>query len=94
MEIQLGQLHDGKYRLEMIVMPRGEHHLEVIEPGDCVALVVISGEVTAQYQGPVRAPARALKARRGAPVFLVSPGTYSVIADKNTLGFRGSRTNG
>ncbi len=90
MEIQIAATSNGQYQLDVLVMPRGEHHLEVIEPGDTVALVLIRGRLSATRCGR-DVPSRQLVARPTEPVFLVTPGSYHVVAESHCIGLRGVR---
>ena len=89
MEYPLAHFADGRYRVEMMVMPRGEYHLEVIEEGQVLALVLLRGQISVQPQG--RARPRRLVATPAMPVFLVTPGSYHVVADTHCVGIRGVR---
>lgn len=79
------------YDLSMLAMPRGEHSLEEVGASESVAFVLLYGcvQVTRQRIGQ---PANfSLHATPQAPLFLINPGTYCVVARANTFGFRGCR---
>ena len=90
MEYPIAAFADGRYSVEMMVMPRGEYHLEVLEEGEALAFVLLRGQISVQVNGRQR-PQRTLLATPQAPVFLVTPGSYHVTANKNCVGFRGVR---
>ena len=91
MEVRLANLFAGDLGLDVFAMPRGDHHLEVIEPGDAVVLLVVRGLLYVVYQGPRKLGRRRVAVQRGRPLVLVQPGTYAVYAEAGTLGFRGAR---
>ncbi len=84
----------GGYELNTLAMARGEHHIEYVEEGEVVALIVLVGclQVTRERSGQ---PANfCLHANRTKPLFLVNPGRYTVVAEANILGVRGARKGG
>ncbi len=91
MEVRLANLFAGDLGLDLLAMPRGDHHLEVIEPGDAVVLLVVRGLLYVVHQGPTKLGRRRVEVRRGRPLVLVQPGTYAVYAEAGTVGFRGAR---
>lgn len=78
------------YDLSMLAMPRGEHVVEEIGTSEQLAFVLVYGcvQITRQRGQPANF---SLHATPQAPLFLVNPGTYCVVAKANTFGFRGSR---
>ncbi len=77
--------------LDALVMARGEYCLEVVEPGECVAFVLVRGclQITRQRAGD---PASySLHATPRAPLLILNPGTYTVVAERSALGLRGTR---
>ena len=79
------------YELSVLAMPRGEHTLEEIETSESVAFVLLFGCVQVTRQRVGQPASFSLHATPQAPLFLVNPGTYCVVARSNTLGLRGSR---
>ncbi len=91
MELRLASLFNGSIGVDLITMPRGAHNLEIIEPGDSVAYLILRGEVSAVYQGDTKLPRRKITARRGLPLVLVNVGTYAVYAESGVVGLRSAR---
>lgn len=86
--------HTGRTHVGALVMPRGEYCVEVIEPGDYVAIVLIRGclQITRQRAGE---PASfSLHATPRAPLVIINPGTYTIVAERSVLGLRGVRRRG
>jgi hypothetical protein len=84
----------GGYELNTLAMARGEHHIEDVQEGEVVALIVLVGclQVTRERGGQ---PASfCLHATRTKPLLLVNPGRYTVVAEANILGVRGARRGG
>lgn len=79
------------YELSVLAMPRGEHTLEEIDTSESVAFVLLFGCVQVTRQRSGQPASFSLHATPQAPLFLVNPGTYCVVARSNTLGLRGSR---
>ena len=79
------------YELSVLAMPRGEHTLEEIETSESVAFVLLFGCVQVTRQRVGQPASFSLHATPQAPLFLINPGTYCVVARANTFGFRGSR---
>lgn len=80
-----------KMRLGALVMARGEFCVEVLEPGECVALVLLRGclQITRQRAGE---PASyCLHTTPRAPIFIINPGTYTIVAERSAVGLRGVR---
>jgi hypothetical protein len=77
--------------LDGLVMARGEYCLEVLAPGDAVAFVLVRGclQITRQKAGE---PASySLHATPRAPLIILNPGTYTIVAERSALGLRGTR---
>lgn len=82
------------YQVSALAMARGEHAIEDVDAGDVVAIVLLYGcvQITRERSGQ---PTRyCLHATPTAPLFLVNPGSYCVLAERNVLGFRGIRRKG
>ena len=79
------------YDLSMLAMPRGEHSLEEVGSSESVAFVLLYGCVQVTRQRIGQPASFSLHATPQAPLFLINPGTYCVVARANTFGFRGSR---
>jgi hypothetical protein len=78
-------------QLGALVMARGEFHVEVLEPGESVAFVLLRGclQITRQRAGE---PASyCLHATPKAPLIIVNPGTYTIVAERSAFGLRGVR---
>lgn len=91
MELRIASLMRGDLGVDLLAMPRGDHHLEVVEPGEAVAFLVFRGTLSAVYQGPTKLGRRRVQARRGLPLILMQPGTYAIYAETNIVGLRGVR---
>jgi hypothetical protein len=78
-------------QLAALVMARGEFCVEVIEPGDYVGLVLLRGclQITRQRTG--QPAAYCLHTTPRAPLVIVNPGTYTIVAERSALGLRGVR---
>jgi hypothetical protein len=89
--MEINFAHTRSMHLGALVMARGEYCLEVIEPGEYVAFVLVRGclQITRQKHGE---PASyCLHATPRAPLLIVNPGTYTVVAERSVLGLRGTR---
>jgi hypothetical protein len=78
-------------RLGALVMARGEFCVEVLEPDECVAFVLLRGclQITRQRAGE---PASyCLHATPRAPLVIINPGTYTIVAERSAVGLRGVR---
>ena len=84
----------GGYDLSVLAMPRGEHTVEQVDTTESVVFVLVYGCVQITRQRGGQAANFSLHATPQAPLFLVNPGTYCVVAKANTFGFRGSRRKG
>lgn len=89
MEINLA--YTDRMQLSALVMPRGSYTVEVLEPGVSIALFLVRGclQVTRRRAGE---PASySLHATPQSPLIIVDSGTYTIVAERTVLGFRGSR---
>lgn len=77
--------------LSALIMARGEYSPLVLEPGECALFMLARGclQITRQKQG--EPPAYCLHATPSAPLFIVNPGTYTIVAERSALGLRGVR---
>ena len=91
MEFEFASTPSGRFRLQGLLMARGQFVVEVLEPGDAIALLLARGclQITRQRAGQ---PASfCLHATPRAPLVLINPGTYCIVAERSTLGLRGFR---
>ena len=81
----------GSMQLDALVMARGEYCVETVEPGECVAFVLVRGclQITRQRAG--EPAAYCLHATPRAPLLIINPGTYTVVAERSAFGLRGTR---
>lgn len=81
----------GSMQLDALVMARGEYCVEVVEPGECVAFVLMRGclQITRQKAG--EPAAYCLHTTPRAPLIIINPGTYTVVAERSAVGLRGTR---
>jgi len=89
MEISLA--YTRRMQLSALVMPRGEYAVEVLESGDSLAFFLVRGclQITRRRTGE---PASySLHATPTAPLIILNPGTYTIVAERSALGLRGSR---
>jgi len=80
-----------RMQLSALVMPRGEYVVEVLQPGDTLALFLVRGclQITRRRTGE---PASySLHATPSSPLVILNPGTYTIVAERSALGLRGSR---
>lgn len=84
-------LEASRYQVSALAMARGEHMVEEVDDGQVVALVLVFGCVQVTRTRAGQPSAYSLHARPGAPLFLINPGRYCVVAERNTLGVRGAR---
>lgn len=80
----------GSMQLDALVMARGEFCVEVVEPGECIAFVLMRGCLQITRQKACE-PAYCLHTTPRAPLFIINPGTYTVVAERSAFGLRGSR---
>ena len=92
MRFDAPELHG--FRLSGLAMARGEHFLEDVSEGELVAFVLLFGCVQITRNRTNQLANFSLHATPTAPIFLVNPGRYVVVAERNVLGFRGSRRKG
>lgn len=83
-----------QYELSTLAMARGEHCVEEVGDGDVIALVIVWGCVQVTRERGGQPASFSLHARPSAPLFLVNPGRYCVVAERSSLGVRGVRRNG
>ena len=79
------------FDLSLLAMPRGEHVVEEVNTSEAVAFVLLYGCVQITRERGGQPASFSLHATPKAPLVLVNPGTYCVVARANTLGFRGAR---
>ena len=92
MRFGVAQLHN--YDVSVLAMPRGEHCVEDVGEGDKVAFVIVYGCVQITRERSGQPASFCLHATPSAPLFLIQPGRYCVVAERNVLGFRGVRRKG
>jgi len=89
--VEISLAFTDRMQLSALVMPRGEYVVEMLEPGDSLGLFLVRGclQITRRRTGE---PASySLHATPRAPLIIVNPGTYTIVAERTALGFRGSR---
>lgn len=91
MELRLASAFAGSIGLDLLVMPRGDTHLEVVEPGDIVVIRVFRGLLYSTYQGPHKGSRRRVVVSPGSWLTLLQPGTYSIFAERMVWGGRFAR---
>ncbi len=89
MEFEFAPARD--MRLGALVMARGEFCVEVIEPGECVAFVLVHGCLQLTRQRAGEPASDCLHSTPRAPIIIVNPGTYTIVAERSALGLRGVR---
>lgn len=82
------------YQVSALAMARGEHALEDVTEGMIVAFVMLWGCVQITRKGTEQPARFCLHATRTAPLFIINPGSYCVLAESNVLGVRGMRRRG
>ena len=78
-------------RLGALVMARGEFCVEVLEPGECVAFVLLRGCLQITRQRAAEPASYCLHATPRAPLVIINPGTYTIVAERSAVGLRGVR---
>lgn len=89
--MQINFANTGSMHLDALVMARGQYCLEIVSPGEAVAFVLARGclQITRQRAGD---PASyCLHATPAAPLIILNPGTYTVVAERSVFGLRGTR---
>jgi len=81
----------GSMQLDALVMARGEYCVEVVAPGECIAFVLVHGCLQITRQRADEPAAYCLHTTPRAPLFIINPGTYTVVAERSALGLRGTR---
>ena len=84
----LSFLTGRRHNLDAIILMRGETHVEIVEEGSMAMFVVASGSATISRASTHDLAALYVRARRGAPVWLTSPGTYCLVAKDNVVAMR------
>ena len=79
------------FDLSLLAMPRGEHVVEEVSSSEAIAFVLVYGCVQVTRERGGQPASFSLHATPKAPLVLVNPGTYCVVARSNTLAFRGAR---
>ena len=79
------------FDLSLLAMPRGEHVVEEVSTSDAIAFVLVYGCVQVTRERGGQPASFSLHATPKAPLVLVNPGTYCVVARANTLALRGAR---
>lgn len=82
------------YSVSALAMARGEHTVEDVDDGSVVAFVLLYGCIQITRQRGGQPASYSLHARPSAPLFLINPGRYCVVAESNVLGVRGTRRRG
>lgn len=83
-----------RFEVNTIAMARGEHVVEEVDDGEVVAFVIVWGCIQVTRERGGQPASYCLHARPSAPLFLVNPGRYCVVAERNSLGVRGVRRKG
>lgn len=81
----------SRMSVSALAMARGELSVEEVDEGDVVAFVLVYGCVQITRERAAQPASYSLHATPRAPLFLMNPGTYTVVARDNVLGFRGTR---
>ncbi len=84
----LSFLTGRQHNLDALVLMRGETHVEVVAEGSMAMLVVASGTATISRARTGTLAGFYLRPRRGAPVWLTTPGTYCLVAKDNVVAMR------
>lgn len=82
------------YSVSALAMARGEHAIEDVDEGSLVVFVLIHGCIQITRQRSGQPASYCLHAKPRAPLFLVNPGRYCIVAESNVLGVRGTRRGG
>lgn len=83
-----------RFEVNTIAMARGEHCVEEVREGEVIAFVIAWGCIQVTRERGGQPASFCLHARPTAPLFLVNPGRYCVVAERSSLGVRGVRRNG
>lgn len=81
----------SRLSVSALAMARGELAVEEVGEGEVVAFVLVYGCVQITRDRAAQPASYSLHATPRAPLFLVNPGTYTVVARDNVLGIRGTR---
>ena len=90
----LSLLAGRRHSVDVLTLMRGENHAEKVEDGTMVVFAVVRGAATISRPRSADKPGIYLHVRRGAPVWLTTPGTYSVVAKEATVAMRVRRAGG
>ena len=82
------------YSVSALAMARGEHTIEEVSDGSAVVFLILYGCIQITRQRGGQPASYSLHARPSAPLFLINPGRYCVVAESNVLGIRGTRRRG
>ena len=92
MQFDIGTLKN--YSVSALAMARGEHTIEDVGDGSAVVFLILYGCIQITRQRSGQPASYCLHARPSAPLFLINPGRYCVVAESNVLGVRGTRRKG
>ena len=92
MQFDIGNLKN--YSVSALAMARGEHTIEEIDDGSVVAFVILYGCIQITRQRSGQPASYCLHAKPRAPLFLINPGRYCIVAESNVLGVRATRRGG
>ena len=83
-----------RFEVNTIAMARGEHVVEEVDDGEVIAFVIVWGCIQVTRERGGQPASYCLHARPSAPLLLVNPGRYGVVAERSSLGGRGVRRRG
>ncbi len=81
----------GRIALGVLLMARGQHTIEVLETGGYLLLLLARGCLQVTRHRTDQPSAYCLHATPKAPLFIINPGTYTIVAERSTVGLRGLR---
>ena len=90
----LSLLAGRRHSVDVLTLMRGENHAEEVEDGTMIVLAVVRGAATISRPRSADKPGVYLHVRRGAPVWLTTPGTYNLVAKEATVAMRLRRSGG
>ena len=79
------------YSVSALAMARGEHTIEEVGDGSAVVFLILYGCIQITRQRSGQPASYCLHTTPRAPIFLVNPGTYTIVAERSALGLRGVR---
>ena len=82
------------YSVSALAMARGEHAIEDVGDGCVTAFVLLYGCIQITRQRSGQPASYCLHAKPRAPLFLINPGRYCIVAESNVLGVRATRRGG